>query len=401
MTPKPAQPGRPEVTQTPSNTLRLGGSELTKLVGDINGSAAGEQSFKRSHFRWPFQQSAIRMEVRHPSGAQSTLLYACRNISSGGISLLHSAYMHVGTRVIVHVPKPGGNTGLIAAPGQVVRCRHVRGSVHEIGVKFDQPVEIREVLDLDPLEGRFTLEQVDPDKLRGTLLHVEDSVTDRRLVRHFLRETQLNVIAVESAQEAFKRLGEGFDAVLCDYLLAGGTGADVCLELRQKDIRVPVILTSADSTREVKDAVRACQADAFLAKPFTRELLLRALAEFLLVSRVGTDRSGALYTTLGPDDPMRQMVPEFITEAQALGKRLRALTEPAQLEEAIRVCVQLKSGSAPMGFERLAQTADRALAAARAGGPAAAAAIHQLAALCERLAEQRSRGKRDDNRAAA
>lgn len=394
-----APSGKP-TSQATGNTLRLAGNELAKLVEELDRAGSAGPAFKRSHHRWPFRHGSIRMDVLHPNGQTTSLHYACRNLSSGGVSLLHSSYIHTGTRVTVFVPKAGG-VGEVASLGRVTRCRHFRGNVHEIGVKFDSALEVREILSLDPLEGRFTLEHVEPDKLRGTLLHVEDSVIDRRLVRHFLRETSLNVVAVETSAEALKRVAEGFDAVLCDFILPGATGADLCLELRQKDVRVPVILTSADTSRDVRAAVKSCHADAYLQKPFTRELLLRALAEFLLVTRVQTDRSGAMFSTLSSEDPMAGMLEEFIEEVHALAKQLRAVSGPQAGEQAVLLCMKLRSGAPPMGFERLAQAAERALGAVRAGGGDVQASLNQLASVCERVALQRGRsGGREETKAA-
>ena len=377
-----------------ANTLRLAGHELTKLADDLDhASGSSDGSFKRVHRRWPFRHASVRMEVSHPSGATTALHYACRNISSGGVSLLHSAYVHTGTRVVVHIPRGGplqaGQPATVAVPGTVLRCRHFRGSVHEIGVKFDRSVEIREVLDLDPLAGRFTLEHVQPEKLRGTLLHVEDSVIDRKLVRHFLRETQLNVVSVENAAEAMKRIGEGFDAVLSDYLLPDGTGADLCVKLREQGIRAPVIIASAFTSPDARAAIKACQADAFILKPFVRETLLRGLAEYLLVARASAERSGAMFTSLSPEDPMAAMVPDFVEQVHALAKLFRAVREPEQVEHAVRECLHLQAGAPPMGFARLAEAAERAAGALMKGGRDVTAELHQLASVCERVSDAR------------
>lgn len=399
----------PKPVPTPAaNTLRLAGHELNKLAEELDlASAAGGAAFKRTHHRWPFRHASIRMEVSHPSGATTSLHYACRNVSSGGVSLLHSSYVHTGTRVVVHIPRTGpmqpGQPATVAVTGKVLRCRHFRGSVHEIGVKFDRPVEIREVLDLDPLAGRFTLEHVEPEKLRGTLLHVDDSVIDRKLVRHFLRETQLNVVAVNTGDEALQRISEGFDAILCDYLLPGGTGADLCLKLREQGVRAPVIIASAFTSPDTRAAIKACQADAFLLKPFARELLLRALAEYLLVARTSGDRSGAMFTSLSADDPMASMVPDFVEQVHALAKLFRAVREPAQIEHAVRECMHLQAGAPPMGFARLAEAAERAADALMKGSGDLSAELHHLASVCERVADTRRPGEqgRGEQRPAA
>jgi CheY-like chemotaxis protein len=379
----------------PNNTIRMAGSDLQKLQAELDLNSRNEPSHKRSHHRWPFRHASVKIEVEHPGGATSTLNYACRNISAGGISVLHSSFMHLGTKVIVFVPLPGGKT--MPIPGVVARCRHYRGNVHEIGLRFTKAIEIREVLDLDPMAGRFTLEHVNPESLRGTLLHVEDSVMDRRLVRYFLKETSLNVIAVESPAEAMNRIGEGFDLILCDFSLPGMNGADFCLQLRAADVRTPLIMASADSGAETQGLVRSCQANAFLLKPFTREQLLRGIAEFLLVARATSDRSGMLYSTLSPDDPHHPLVKDFVDEVHKLAKDVRAALEKNDQELVLRLMLQVKSSAAPMGFERLAQAADGGIQALRGkSGTDPKSAVRQFASACDRAATSGRPAPRSD-----
>jgi hypothetical protein len=65
---------------------------------------------------------------------RSRLQVATRNISRSGLSFLHRRVMHVGQDLDIWIPLPQGRTLRVLA--RVVRCRHVQGMVHEIGVRF-------------------------------------------------------------------------------------------------------------------------------------------------------------------------------------------------------------------------------------------------------------------------
>lgn len=347
----------------PANTLRLGEADLGRLRSDIE-APEGASDFKRGHLRWPFPANAVKMEVQHPGGQATTLAYACRNLSCGGMSLLHSAYVHIGTPCVVMLPRPDGTVATVR--GKIVRCRHVKGTVHEIGVSFRTAIAIGEFIRLDPYEGRFSLEKVNAECLTGTLLHVEDSEMDRRLVRSFLKETNLSVVTADDGEGALKRVKEGFDLILCDINLGAISGVQFCEEVRRLGIETPVIMVSADVNAQTRKLIKAARASAFLAKPFNRDTLLRAAGEFLLADGKGSSGTGPLNTTLPVDDPSYEFVPEFVDGIHALAGKMNQVIAANDVEEVRRMCMSVISGAGVLGFKPVAGAAQRALAAVSA-----------------------------------
>lgn len=63
-----------------------------------------------------------------------------RDISASGIGFYHVAYVHPDTRV--QLVMKGAGTDALSAAGTVVRCQHVNGRVHEVGVLFDDRIEL-------------------------------------------------------------------------------------------------------------------------------------------------------------------------------------------------------------------------------------------------------------------
>lgn len=348
----------------PSNTIHTFGQDLDRLHADLDSADAKGPRPKRDFMRYPFRNPTLRVDVKQPGGGFTTLYYACRDLSGAGVSVLHSAYVHVGGSCLVHLPHPVH--GLTPVQSKIVRCRHVKGTIHEVGIKFNQTVKVREFLNLDPFEGRFTLERVNPEKLTGGLLHIEGSAMDRKLLRHFLKDTGLNVVSAEDGASGLKRASEGFDIIVCDFTLPDTDGAKLVEDLRAASVQTPVIIASADTSPMTREKIRACRAAAFLCKPMTEETVLRAVAEFLLLGGTGGDGGGVMCSSLPEDDPRQQFLSEFCQEMKKTSATLAKLIESDDLEAVKRVCFQVKGAAPAMGFESLAGMADAALKAVNA-----------------------------------
>jgi DNA-binding response OmpR family regulator len=104
------------------------------------------------------------------------------------------------------------------------------------------------------------------------LLIVDDDPHIRRLLRIYLRDSGFLIAEAATGEEASTRMsGEHFDVILLDLILPYQGGFVLCQ--RAKDLREPpwvVIMTGEDSP-ESRATATECGADAFLAKPFTRE----------------------------------------------------------------------------------------------------------------------------------
>src|SRR6185312_7628711 len=73
----------------------------------------------------------------------------------------------------------------------------------------------------------------------------------------------------------------GFDAIVMDVMLPGGSGFDVCREVRQRGIRTPILMLTARG--QVVDRVVGLKlgADDYLVKPFDMTELLARIEALL------------------------------------------------------------------------------------------------------------------------
>jgi DNA-binding response OmpR family regulator len=109
------------------------------------------------------------------------------------------------------------------------------------------------------------------------VLIVEDDPELAALLRDGLREHRIDpTVATTFSEGREQALVGDYDVIILDVRLPGGSGYDLCADLRARDIGTPVLmLTSLDA---VDDRVRglAVGADDYLTKPFAfRELLAR------------------------------------------------------------------------------------------------------------------------------
>ncbi len=308
---------RPDKDRPPSgagdrrNTLRLTPRDLGTLLDRFDASEAAKANANREFIRWPFRYDAIQMVAQPLGGGVSKVTMACRNISRTGMSLLHSSFMHPGTKCTVLLPRPGRTE--VPVRGWVAHCNHRSGMVHEIGINFTEPIEIREFIRPDPFADWFSLERIKPEDLTGCVLYVDDSEMDVRIVKHFLRGTCLSVRTASSSAAAVAALETQPDLIISDFMLGDGTGFDVMTSVRQRGYRGPFVLATSDTGEAARKAIAAHQPDACLAKPFKQDVLHRAIGEFLLVRR--RPAGGQARRRSGPGD--RGARPDLCRDVEA------------------------------------------------------------------------------------
>src|SRR4051812_9232991 len=112
------------------------------------------------------------------------------------------------------------------------------------------------------------------------VLLVEDDPGLASVVKMGFAEQGIQVAAVGTYPDAeIKATLGSFDVIILDVILPGGSGFDLCRELRLKSVATPILMLTARDT--VDDRVTGLEvgADDYLTKPFAfRELLARVRA---------------------------------------------------------------------------------------------------------------------------
>jgi CheY-like chemotaxis protein len=342
-----------------ANTLGLRGPELNAIYERLDMGATGG-SFRRHSARLAYRLDSISIELSQPGGMQTHLSVACRNLSRTGLGFLHSAYIHEGTAVVTTLRHK--TEGMVRVVGKVVRCRHVTRHVHDVGIRFDSPVNIRDFVELDPLKQTFTCEIVDPKHLEGLVLIVAEYGIEQACVRSMLADTALEFVTASTIQEGLDRARKGVGLVICDDVFEVGSGVEFVKSARAKGIRCPMILMSADTSVASLDQIRKAETDAFLAKPLKQDVLMRAVAEFLLVGGDKSESSSPLQTTLPAGSPMSTLADSFVEDLHSTAEKIEELVTKGDLAAIRRLCLRVGGPSCALGFDPISKMAARLVA---------------------------------------
>ena len=109
------------------------------------------------------------------------------------------------------------------------------------------------------------------------LLLVEDDSELATVLEAGLGEHGIQVTRASSVSDGRSRaLLSGFDVIILDVMLPGGSGFDLCRELRRREIAVPILMLTARDMVDDRVTGLNVGADDYLTKQFAfRELLAR------------------------------------------------------------------------------------------------------------------------------
>lgn len=83
----------------------------------------------------------------------------------------------------------------------------------------------------------------------------------------------------ESGQRRIESRHDDYDLIILDIMLPSKNGLDVCRDIRQKEINLPILMLTAKDATEDKISGLDCGADDYMVKPFSfEELTARARA---------------------------------------------------------------------------------------------------------------------------
>jgi hypothetical protein len=116
---------------------------------DANAKGRGNRTAPRYPYRW---SAGLRLVTNPDGGGTNKLLVWPRDISSGGMSFLHGSLLYRGTPCSIILCALDGEP--IHVEGVVVRCDHVCARFHDVGFKFNQPIDLTYFVDAQVLAKR-------------------------------------------------------------------------------------------------------------------------------------------------------------------------------------------------------------------------------------------------------
>ena len=113
-----------------------------------------------------------------------------------------------------------------------------------------------------------------------TVLIVEDDESIRLGLEMNLRNLGYNVISASEGDKGLSlALSKNIDLIILDVMLPKISGFEICVELRNREILIPILMLTAKDQEIDKITGLELGADGYITKPISfRELLARAKA---------------------------------------------------------------------------------------------------------------------------
>ena len=153
------------------------------------------------------------------------------------------------------------------------------------------------------------------------VLLVEDDPGLAAIIKTGFAEHGVQVVTVANyADGKMKAVLGTFDVIILDVMLPGGSGFDLCRELRSREVATPILMLTARDTVDDRVAGLEVGADDYLTKPFSLpELLARVRA---LTRRGGIERPTVLCAGDLSLDPATRQVRRGDTDITLTALRL-------------------------------------------------------------------------------
>lgn len=117
-----------------------------------------------------------------------------------------------------------------------------------------------------------------------TILFMDDEIDQILMIRTRLEASGFRVMTAEDGEAGLRLAQEALpDLILADLIMPKIDGLEVCRRLKQAPAtgRIPVVLFTASSAKDLEDLCKACGADACLRKPYETEELLGTIRGLL------------------------------------------------------------------------------------------------------------------------
>jgi two-component system, chemotaxis family, response regulator PixH len=118
----------------------------------------------------------------------------------------------------------------------------------------------------------------------GTVLLVEDGVTEMQLLTTYLKQAGLTVMSAQSSEEAQVKLdSQKPDLIVLDVILPGKSGFELCRELKAdpSTSSIPVIICSTKDTDADKMWGDMLGANAYVPKPVDPTVFLQTIQKLI------------------------------------------------------------------------------------------------------------------------
>lgn len=310
------------------------------------GSQDPDKPIQRIHTRLQYLDPYFELVLDSIDGtSRRKIIVASRNISRGGMSVLHSNFIYPGTIIHANLRRIDGGQTLIH--GKICRCTHRGGVVHEIGMIFDQEIVVQEYIRPDIYEAIRSLEKVEPSQLEGKVLFIGADHSLTPFIREYLLETNINYGFVDTAQQALDQQISDNDLLFVSFDAGDMSGSEFIRCVRDSGYLKPIIICGRSDNEQHKQQIKFSSADMFLPTPISESALLCALGEYLITQ--WSEKTLETIRNNVDDDTVSELHDELFELATTLDSQLQAKDSV----EVYITCTKIQSISTLLGMKSL------------------------------------------------
>ncbi|MDJ0837368.1 MAG: two-component regulator propeller domain-containing protein [Acidobacteriota bacterium] len=309
----------------PSGRIVVTLSEEDEFVQfSVKDNGPGIDASRLPHLFDRFYQAGTGTGKFHGTGIGLALARELVELHAGQIGV--SSEQDFGSEFTVRLPKG---------------CRHFKPEQLSADIPADMPVEPPSRFDPETL--RMQEPDGSPDETteenqgRTTVLLIEDNSEMRAYLAAML-QTHYRILSAESGEDGMVRaLEEIPDLIICDVMLPGISGLEVCRKLKQDEhtSHIPVIILTARAAADQTIEGLAHDADVYITKPFNSGILLSQIDNLIRNRRL-----------------LRDLYSQKITAAAA---DIEVLSGEAQFLKKVVVCVEENLSEPGFGVNELAE----------------------------------------------
>lgn len=222
-----------------------------------------------------------------------------------------------------------------------------------------------------------SVQELEPDHIKGSILIAEDSATNALVARALLRLKGAKVDHVSNGAEAVAACRvRSYDLILMDLAMPEMDGFEATREIRSSNTankQTPIVALTANVTKSDNRKCKAAGMDDLVAKPINRKKFLNTVAQWLDNESAPIDETAPDFDSIIIFDPSRfesdwrdlplsaqfEIITIFIDETKARQTKIAHAMLTQDWRAAENEAHALKSSAGNIGAERLHLLAKR------------------------------------------
>lgn len=332
---------------------RLTDQNRRALIGSLSRSAPARADSRRQSDRFEYTVAAVPVTVFDDQGSPRKFLMHARNISCGGLSVLHGGYLHKKTRCSIMLQSLDGRRQVVS--GQVADCRHITKNIHEVCIRFFEKITLDAFCGADAKVCSPIVRLPGTPMLKGLALCLSKPAEARRRFLDWLSATGLDAVDAQSvgaAADKLKRLP--FVVAVVDAEEGDWDASSAVKTMRDSGFAGGIIVVRG-SSENVEGA------DETLSGSPDVHAFNRVLGT-LQIEKAG-EEGRPVHSTLANAAESRSLIAGFVEHALGVATLAESAVKTNDRDRLIDALRSLKSTAGGYGFGVVGQAAAGALTA--------------------------------------